>query len=480
MVFLAASGCMSRKSYFTELDQRRIRAYEQWKADTETLDRPRLHGALALEEAIRLALAYNPSLKAVLQEKERARGRMIGAYSEALPSVSLTGNYTRLDQVTTVDLGVDSFQIGDVDNYSFQVTVEQPLYKGGTIQIAQRAARLFKYLTDEQVRRAVERVISEVATTYCETILTSHLVEVRQAALDSAQAHLDEVESRRKHGVATEYDVLRAEVDVSNFDAELITQRNAHDLALARLFKLLGVSQRSDVKLTDKLVFEEVDMEYAAAVLVAFRNRPDLFIAMLEADLQQEALNRARTEYLPRLNAYYWRKWAKPDPHEASNIAWNDQWQAGLALSWTLFDGLEREGAIIEQAAVVERSLIELSNTEEQALLELRNALSELENSHQLVVSQKLNLARADRALELVKVGYREGANTEIEVLDATTALTRARGTYYRALFQHTSARIALQLAMGILGPPPGAREMPKEVDLGARLDEVSGRETGD
>jgi len=181
-------------------------------------------------------------------------------------------------------------------------------------------------------------------------------------------------------------------------------------------------------------------------------------------DLQQEALAEARTYYLPRIEAYYWRLWARPDPHEATNIAWDSQWQAGLALTWSLFDGLAREGKIVQRRAELRRQQILLSDAEERALLEISSALFELQNARELVESQRLNLERADKALSLVQTGYREGVNTQLEVLDATAALTAARGLYYRALHRHTLARIGIQKAMGLLGPRPGIRKVPGDV----------------
>jgi hypothetical protein len=74
----------------------------------------------------------------------------------------------------------------------------------------------------------------------------------------------------------------------------------------------------------------------------------------------------------------------------------------------------------------------------------------------------------ASEAYRLVTIGAREGINTELEVLDARAARTAAQGIYYEALYRHIAARLSLQRAMGILGPPPGTEGVPPEPpDLG-------------
>lgn len=462
-----ASGCVpSRSAYYRDLETERSGAYQRWEREkAEKERRPRLDGKLGLEGAVEFALGHNTQLQAMLQKKEQARGRIVEAYSETLPSVDLSAGYTRLNSVRTIDLGVESFQIGDKDNYSYQVEVTQPIYKGGLMYIARRAARVFSYLSDEQVRGTVGEVVFNVAQAYYDAVLADRMIEVQQAALEATKAHLEDVKSRKKHGTATEYDVLRTRVDMSNIRADLIRQRNRKDQAVTRLLKAMGASQRSDVELSGGLNYQPTDIGFQEAVKKAFQNRPDIYAAELNVDLQKAALDRAYTRYYPRLNTYFWHLWAKPDPEQISNIEWDTDWEAGLALTWPLFDGLAREGQVIQERALLRQRRIELTDAEESAITQVRNAMLKLENARELVESQKLNLQRADRARELVQAGYREGVNREVEVLDATAALREARGLYYQALHEHITAVLQLKQATGQLSPSPGTQEVPEDAE---------------
>lgn len=468
LLFLAATsavltpGCAVRRDvYYSDVRHERSLRYEAWRhqigGDPE---RPVLHGPLALAEAVRLTLQYNPRLHAALQQRDEASGRILEAYSAVLPRLDAGASYTRLDQVTTVDLGVETFEIGDLNNYSYRVEIRQPIFRAGA-PMAIRGARLYSYLTDEIIRGVVERVVSEVALAYYDAVLAERLIAVQGDALRAAEAHLSNVESRLANGMATEYDVLRAKVDVSNTTADLIEQQNRMTTATTRLMKAIGTAQRSDVRLLTELSYDPVTTTYDEAVRTAFHNRSDIYQAILAVDLQREAVNELQTRYLPTVDAYWWHLWSRPDPHRASNINWGTQWQAGIGLTWGLFDGLAREGQIVQGKARLRQRALELTDVEEQVLFEIRAALDDLSNARELVESQDLNLERAQRALELVQAGYREGVNSEVEILDARAALTRASGLHYQALYRHTAARIRLRLAMGMLAAPPGSREAP-------------------
>jgi outer membrane protein len=466
LVATFGSGCRTQTRIALEDSVRlsRDQAFRDWQASRkQTADRlALLSGALTLQDAVNLALLHNRALLAVVQEKEVARGRVLESYSAVLPSVSLTGNYTRLDEPSSFDVGGQSITLGFQDNYSVGLEVRQPVFRGGAIPAALRAGQLFALLSNEEVRAAVQGTIFAVARDYLEARLAGHLFAVNEDAVTTARAHLADVQKRHGEGMATDYDVLRAQVDVSNFEAEMIQQRNRMDLAKARLLKTLGVSQESTVEIADPLTFEPVRPAFAAAMRFAHANRPDLRAAELGLRLQSEALRIARSRYWPQVDAVLTQNWAKPDPHSSTVNDWGDAWVAGLSVEIPIFDGLRREGRIVQEKATLQQRRFELEDAEQQALLDVQQAVLNLRDAEEFVESQRLNLERAREALRLVETGYREGVNTEVEITDARTALTRARGLHYQAIYSHAMARLGLQRAMGILGPVAGDADIPK------------------
>jgi len=224
-------------------------------------------------------------------------------------------------------------------------------------------------------------------------------------------------------------------------------------LAKTRLLKAMGVSQETEVELADELSYEPVRPILDEAVRIAHLNRPDLYAAELGVRLQQEAVRIAKSRYWPKVDALFTQGWSRPDPHTSTDD-WGRNWTAGVQVEIPIFDGLRREGQLIQEKATLRKRKVELLDAEERALLEIQQAMLSLRG---------LNLERAKEGLRLAGVGYRQGINTEVEVVDARAALTRARGLYYQAIYAHTVARLALQRAMGILGPPAGDRAVPKE-----------------
>jgi len=457
MAALLLAGCTSDEQLYEEVSLSRDTAYKKWEARKRQEEQlqPIIKGKLSVEDSLKLTLSNNKALQSILQEKEVARGQRLKSYSAILPTVGLTADYQRLDEVTSFDIdtptGKSSVQFGDVDNYAVGLRVTQPIFAGGSIPARINAARLFSLLTDENVRGAVQELVYTAQYAYHDVLLSQHLVEISADAIRSAKAHLDSVKQKKQGGIASDFDILRAEVELSNFQAEFIQNKNAIDIAKANLIKVMGVSQDSDFVLSDELQYMPLNVTMEQAVEAAYRNRPDLYSREFDIKYQKEMLKIIHSQYWPAINAYYTNTWSKPDPHSMMTIEWGRAWQAGVMASLPIFDGFAREGDIIAQRARVKQAQVDLIDAEETALFELTKALLSIQNANEFVESQRLNLTRAREGLRLAEVGYKEGTNTQVEMIDAQAALTTARVNYYQAIYSHIIAKLYLQKAMGTL-----------------------------
>jgi outer membrane protein TolC len=465
LIILQSTGCVSRERFYEEVSLSRDVAYRQWNSREQYRQQSqiRISGELSIEDCLKLTLVNNKTLQRVFEEKQLARGEQLKSYSAILPSVGLSGNYTRLDEVASFDVGGGTVSFGDLDNYSAGLSVTQPIFAGGSIPARINAGTLTSLLADQTVRAAVQDVIYTTRYSYYDVLLNQHLCQISADAVRSAQAHLDSVRQRRTGGVASDFDVLRAEVELSNFQAELIQNKNAINIAKTKLMKTMGISQDSDFGLSDELTYNLSKVPMEQAVEAAFRNRPDLFARQLDIKLQQELLDIARSRYWPFISGFYDNTWSRPDPHRSMEIEWGHAWQAGVVATLPVFDGLSREGEVIQQKARVKQSQIDLIDAEETALFELTKAQLSIDNAEEFVESQRLNLTRAEEGLRLAEVGYRQGINTQVEMIDAQAALTKAKALYYQAVYSHTIAKLDLQKAMGTLAATTGTEPAEKK-----------------
>jgi outer membrane protein len=454
---ISLSGCVSKEEFTNEASLSRESAYKQWEGrkQSEKQSQPVISGKLALDDCLKLTLTNNKMLLKTLEEKEAARGVELGTYSAVLPTAAISGGYERIDEKSSFTIqgpgGPQNVTFGSLDNYSLALTVTQPIFAGGAISATINAGRLGALLADQQVRAAVQDTVFAAQQGYYTVLLDQHLYTISDDAVKSAKAHLEDVRQKNKAGIASNYDVLRAEVELSNFTALFLQRRNAINQSKANLVKIMGVSQDSAFILSDELAYVPMNITMQEAVANAYRHRPDLFGKELGIRQQKELLTISQSTYYPTVAAYYKDYWSNPNSHNPMRVEWDNGWNYGIMASLPIFDGFAREGGVITQKARLKQSQIDLVDTEETALLELTKAILSIEDAAEFVDSQKMNLSRAEEGLRLVETGYKQGLNTQIEVIDAQSSLTLAKANYYQSAYSHMIAKLNLQKAMGTL-----------------------------
>ena len=412
-----------------------------------------LSGPLLLWEAVALAQGYNRPLQQERVGREIARGRIQASYSEALPALDLTGSYVRRDEEMGTTLSTGEYVPTRLqDQYGTGLKLTQPLFNG-RIGAALRAARLYSEWTEASIRAATESVQRETIRAYYAAVLSEHLLEVNQTALETAERQLENTQARRRQGMASNYDELRAQVEVSNFRAQVLQARNDKDVAYTALYRLMGASPESAVDLVDDVPLVAEAVSFAAAARTALERRADLAEAEYALRMQRESVAAAKGRYLPEVSGYVSQAWANPDPHESTRDEWGDEWQAGVQVSLPLFDGLDRRGTLIQERAKLRQLEIALRDAEERTVSEIRQGVLSLKTAEEFAYSQSRNLETAQEALRLVEAGLKEGQNSPVEVMDARQALTKAAANYYQSIFAHALARVSLQQAMGLMSP---------------------------
>ena len=446
ILFFFIFGCSSRFNTYEDMKNSFLQEEEKSPETISTKDN------FSLNDAIFYAIDQNLQLQAILQQKNIAKGQFIEALSFSLPHFSAKGAYTQLDKTPAIGEGEQKTIVGDKNNYSLNLQARQALFTGGKILSGIRSSQLFEWFSDEQISFQLQKTIFEVTKAYYDVLLAKHLHYVNEIAVESAKKHLIIVRQKKSEGLASHFDELRAEVDVSNFQAERLKQKNAFQVFNTRLFKIMGFSQKNIVNLSDDLFFYPIKISFEKALETAFSYRPDLFIKELEKRMQKESVKQVYGEYFPHLHALFQQEWGKPDPHKTTLDRWGKQWSAILSLEWPLFEGARKIGKLKKEKSLLKQKNILLSDLKESIRLEIQEALLHLQTAEEFVLTQKLDLKRAKEGLKIIAKGYQEGINTEVEVVDARSSMTRAKSLHYQAIYQHCLARLQLEFALGILG----------------------------
>ncbi len=237
---------------------------------------------LTLQDAIDLAFERNEAIEEARLDRIRAREEIREGWAEALPEIRVDGNYNRSWLLPTfvfdTPQGQQTFSIGTSNTITGVLTVRQVLFSSGKVGAGLQAARAFRSLTDAGYLLARQAVAAEAELAFSNVLFAQSLVAVSRDALVQARANLSQVESLRRAGRVSDYDLLRAQVRVSALRPDSI--RAARDLAVTNLNlkDVIGLPHEESVTLdgsfrsTSPLVLTD----QTALVDRALGGRPDL------------------------------------------------------------------------------------------------------------------------------------------------------------------------------------------------------------
>jgi outer membrane protein TolC len=398
---------------------------------------------VTLDEAVRLALARNASARVADDEIARAEAIVTEVRSSYLPLVAGIAAYTRLED----DRTVAGRLVAAADGFTAAVTVTAPLVSFKAWAATRRAedsADVVR-LGAADLRRALALVVGRA---YLAVLAQQRIVEVSERARVAAAAHVDFAKARLAGGLGNQLDEVRAEEELAADESRVAATRAGLTRAREALGLLVAGAGALDVagdpELGDSPSAAEAEGEASAT-------RADVAAARRRLSAADAARRDDWTDYAPTLALLGQVFFTAPQIDPVPRVGF----QAQLALIVPIYDGSLRTGLAREREINQLEAREGLDGTLRQARSEVRTALDEIARAQESLDAARRAAALAQRELDLVTTGYRAGATSSLEVIDAER---RARDAATEAVIAEDAARQARLDLLAASGrfPAPG------------------------
>lgn len=410
---------------------------------------------LTLTEAEDIAIRNNKAIRSLRQIAEQGQYRVLQAQAEWYPQV----NYFPLARWRDVNSG-SSELYQSVLNFTQNIFDTQRYYD---VRLSKIDEELL--CTDFAILKNEVRYL--VRTAYYNVILQKGQTEVQSENVEILQDALKLEERKFAVGESTRFDVNQAKVSYANALSDYFLSRRNHKAAKNNLLQLLGYDPNGDLLLAEdemdvhtiplldakiKVLTEqqrEVELEKATNPNsppqwanagapfskeektnweeMALSCQPQIHKRILLLDFEQETKSKRYGEYWPSLQGF--------GNHILSNSAPSRTYEAGVTLSWKLFDGFARSARVQEAKLAVCSAEIELQKIVQDNLISLHDRFDEIEEAVLSYYAAKESVALAEQAIELAKARRELGVITPIEYREVTASLTQARQDFNRASF---------------------------------------------
>ncbi len=411
---------------------------------------------LTLDEAVELALSENPTIKIADLEVRRYDYVRRETWGNWIPQISVGGTYTRSIVKQEMAKGL-SF---GADN---------TLTATGDATWAFFAPQIFRTLklNRTQMEAAVETargsritLVADVKKAFFNILLAEQSLDVLRQSEANIRRTVEDTELRYRNGLASEYDLLTAQVQLSGLKPQILQTENSIKVAKLQLKMYLSIPENVEIEAAGALDDQRDRVLTGAEGLSAdLTNNSDLRSLDFQRELLRRQLRVSNAGRWPTVAAFFNATYTGNDldmsrlgnftgggsqeaaPGSGSKFWWQHPVSAGLRVSIPLFSGLTKMYQSRQLKNQIAQLDMQRDYTEQQLDVQMRSAINDLLTARETMYAQELTVQQAAKAYDIADTRYRAGAGTILELNTSQVNMVQAQLSYSQAIYDYLTAK---------------------------------------
>ncbi|MBP5550223.1 MAG: TolC family protein [Bacteroidales bacterium] len=451
---------------------------------------------VTLDEAIKIAISENASVRVADKEIERAQYAKKGTYSALFPQVNGTGTFQRtikkqvmymdgmsgssgmfasiFEPIITaleqngihVDMSAltgggddeggassssDGISVGRWNTFNGGISASMPLVNfqlWESLKISGQSVEL----AVEKARSSRLEAVTKVKQAYFSVLLAKEVFDVYKSVYENAMENLVQVQRKYDVQKVSELELTRAKANVASAIPNVYNAENSIMLALWQLKAVMGVNLDMNLDIVGNL------SDYTEHMFRDIHENDDVNLdrnsTMRQLAIQAEQLastvKMQKYAYLPTLSvSFSYSMNAMTNDFKFSQYKWTPYSYVGLSLNIPIFSGGKRHSDV-RQAQIQQESLnISRADTERQLRISIRSFLNTMETNMKSYDSAQEAVELAQKAYDISQKSYNVGKSTLTDLHDAELVLTQARLSSSQAIYNFINAKASLEQVIG-------------------------------
>ena len=417
---------------------------------------------LSLQDALNIALSESPSIKVAEKEIQRVDYSKQSAWNNILPSLTASGQYGKYLEPASMAMMGQVMNSPTDFNVRASLQLSLPLFAPAVWNSIQMTTLDMK-LAVEKAHASKLTLRNDVTKAYYNVLLAQDSHTTLKGGLALAEDVYFQAKKRFEIGLAAEYDVISAEVQMKNLQPNLLEIENGIEQAKMLLKILMGVEISQPLAIKGNLVDFEKDIN-ATNSLKEVSATENTEIKQLDIQQQQlkKALDLQRTQRMPTLAAFgtYGYEGTGNNATEINfggmpiKVDKSEEWYSqglmvGLQVSVPLtgiFTNISKEKQIKVQ---MEQVAIQRDYLTDAIELQIRTALNNMDKAAKQAEAANKNRDLAQKGYNISVKRYETGMGTILELQNASLSLTQSQLVYGQAIASYLSSKADLEKLLG-------------------------------
>jgi outer membrane protein TolC len=383
---------------------------------------------VSLEDCIKIGIDNSKTLKISGSKIVSAKERLNEIKTAQLPTLRLNGSYSRLSPVDPFQIGSMQISPSILNNYSARLTLSQPLFTGNRLSSNTELTEFNSLAAETDFSKDKNQLVLDIKVAYWNYAKSLRVKETIEKNIIQVKTRLQDLENLYNNGLATNNEVLKVRVQLSNFEILLLDAANNIDISLYNLNNILGIPVNT--KLEPKAIIELKQPEIPKLedlIKASKQNRSDLKSLDYRIKSGEAGITLSKSGWYPQLNFTANYLYANPNSRIFPSVEkFKGTWDLGITLSYDIWNWKLTSYQTKQAEANLEQTRIAKELTENNIDLEVSQNYKSL-----LSVTAKMKLTKetVEQAKENYRVTnekYKSGLLLNSEVVDAETSLLLA------------------------------------------------------
>lgn len=430
---------------------------------------------LTLAKSLEIALSDNPTIKVADMEIERQDWVRKQSVGNLLPSLSVSGQYSysivKQEMAKGLSFGADN-------SISSSASLTLPLFAPAVYETLKMNRTQMEQAV-ESARSSKITLANEVKKGYYNILLAEQSLAVLKESEASIAETVQNTENMYKQGLASEYDLLSAQVQLSNLRPNIVQTENSIKAAKLLFRMYLGLPASADFTLSGTLddFAEEVAMATVPTNEVDLSANADLRALDLQRQLLNHQLQLVNASRMPTVAAFTNFIFSGNDntmdfgsmmgggmgsagggteggstgssPSTKKEWWWQNPLSAGITISIPIFAG----GKNINKAHEIRNSISQLSlqrdYLEQSIGVQVESSFNNIVAAREKMTANEITVRQAQKAYQIAEVRYNAGTGTILELNSSELSLTQAKLNYSQAIYDYLAARADYEKIIG-------------------------------
>ncbi|HEX7358094.1 MAG TPA: TolC family protein, partial [Ignavibacteriaceae bacterium] len=314
------------------------------------------------------------------------------------------------------------------------------------------ASQIYNDLAKADLKSTVSKTVLSVQKTFYGVLLSKEVFEITKSSFENAQANLNDVKALYKEGMVSEFDMLQAEVQVENIRPVVMQMENNLKTAFDGLKLTMGIDQNEQIDVSGEFTYQPFNVDNEEELInEALTSNYELKTMDLKKQVDQAFIELDVSEYWPTIAAFGQYSYAG----SSDNWKFNNYSSAtiGVSLSINLWKGNRTKNAVEQSTITYEQTEQQLFQLKDYTKLNVKSKVQELKRVQDLIEVQNKNVDVAERAYNIAKVRYKEGAGSQMELQNTDLALKQARLNRIQSLYSYLTTKFELDQMLGRTNP---------------------------